>query len=1143
MSWIRSAVNKAVEVGGMNSLTRTVRTYADSVVQQAGQAVAEGAKIFQDRIAPRNFQSFKLAVKRLEEVSVSCRGIERIQLLRRWLVALKEIERISGGFLETTGKESQQLHIYDESRDSPRKPTLVLYYDSDLGGEPVNFRDVFLYSQALEGMTLSMILEAPDEEEVSLIMEIFGLCLTGGKEVHNALVSSIQDLSKAFSSYQDEVLVKREELLQYAQGAIAGLKVHAEIARIDSEVSNIHKTLDGIKTRLPPSEGREKSSEESTFATVEALKEALAQIQLCSKLEEILLKKKFLKNGDSPEIHAQKVDKLKILSESLSNSASKAEKRISDHRYQKEEALNFRVTRATEVSQLEKDLAAEIGVLEKRKEELEAELKKVNTSLATARARLRNAREEREQFDNASNEILEHFETKEDELARSVASYRAESDVCNALINFLEDTWGFQISYTEHKEKQISDEWERHEDYFVNLAIHLLSTYKEELGPSVTSMRKLVENLNSSQGSERESGVSDENSQPTNPRRNLEGEYLDSEAKIITTFSIVESLKKQFYTKNGDMSRKVDQRVEELFDSLEKIKNEFESIERPVLEIETTSRRAETPSKERPPKSPSSTSKEAGKEKYVPIGGQSMEIETPPQRAETPFQERLQNTLPPSLKQVAETTEDKKDEFSELPVSKGPSQVTPQNTSSPSIKLITETTEGKKDGFSELPVSKGPSQERPQNTSSPSPKQITKTIEGNKGEFSELPMSKGPSRERPQNISSPSPKQITNITEDKKDEFTELPMIKGLSQERPQDTSSPSPKQITKTTEGKKDEFSNLHVSKGEEGPSQERPQNISSPSPKQIIETTEGQKDEYSELNVSKGEGSSQAQNISSPIPKQTIETTEGKKDEFSEQPVSKGEGPSQERPQNISSPSPKETIETTEGKKDEVSEIPVSKGEGPFLEGPQNTSSPISKQTIETIEGKKDEFSELPVSKGEGSSQERPQNTSSPIFKQISETTEGKKDEFSDFPMSKGPSQERPQNTSSPSHKQISETTIEKKLPVCKEEGTLDLEAEFSKPGSKDEKHSIDYSKEEIECWEFDELEKELKNSDSSNAQENKPKSDELKKELKDGDSSNPREKKPKSDELEKELKESDSSNAQKDKPKLPPGDSNTS
>nr|DAD46116.1 TPA_asm: hypothetical protein HUJ06_004346 [Nelumbo nucifera] len=51
MSWLRSAVSKAVEVGGKNNLTRTVRSYADSVVQHTGQAVAKGAELLQDRMA------------------------------------------------------------------------------------------------------------------------------------------------------------------------------------------------------------------------------------------------------------------------------------------------------------------------------------------------------------------------------------------------------------------------------------------------------------------------------------------------------------------------------------------------------------------------------------------------------------------------------------------------------------------------------------------------------------------------------------------------------------------------------------------------------------------------------------------------------------------------------------------------------------------------------------------------------------------------------------------------------------------------------------------------------------------------------------------------------------------------------------
>jgi hypothetical protein len=39
----------------------------------------------------------------------------------------------------------------------------------------------------------------------------------------------------------------------------------------------------------------------------QALKEALAQIRVCSRLEGLLLKKKFLSNGDTQEVHAQKV--------------------------------------------------------------------------------------------------------------------------------------------------------------------------------------------------------------------------------------------------------------------------------------------------------------------------------------------------------------------------------------------------------------------------------------------------------------------------------------------------------------------------------------------------------------------------------------------------------------------------------------------------------------------------------------------------------------------------------------------------------------------------------------------------------------------------------------------------------------------
>jgi myosin heavy subunit len=495
MSWLRSAVNKAVEVGGKNNITRTVRNYADSVVLTAGNAVSEGAKLIQDRIGSRNVKSFSLAVKRLEEVSVSSRGSERVQLLRRWLVALREIERMSYSCFDNNNHKTDD---HTQSEDSPKNFSTVYYVDPGLPGEPMTFRDVFLHSEALEGMVLSMILEAPNEEEVQLLLELFGLCLSGEKEVHEAVIQNVQDLATVFLKYKDEVLAKREELLQYVQGAIGGLKLSADIARIDIEAHTLMEKLDKTKVKVLEHASSEDASK--TAASTEALREILEQVRTFSKLEALLLRKKSLHNGDTLQRHIEKVDKLKVLSESLLNSTSKAEKRIMDHRSQKEEALSYRVSKTTEVGQLEKDVAAELKKLEILKEDLEAELKRVNTSITSARARLRNAQEEREQFDNASNEILMHLKSKEEELTRSITSCRVEADVVNKWIKFLEDTWILQSKFSQQKDNQVSGEMERYSDHFIDLIVQLLSFYKEQLDPYIPKIRGVVASLEPSKG-------------------------------------------------------------------------------------------------------------------------------------------------------------------------------------------------------------------------------------------------------------------------------------------------------------------------------------------------------------------------------------------------------------------------------------------------------------------------------------------------------------------------------------------------------------------------------------------------------------------------------------------------------------------
>ncbi|KAF8042371.1 hypothetical protein BT93_A0866 [Corymbia citriodora subsp. variegata] len=610
MSWIRTAVNRAVEVGGRNNLTRTVRSYADSVVHQAGNVVAEGAKLLQDRIGGRSLQSFEQAAKRLEEMSVSCRGLERILLLRRWLVSLKEAERESAGL---SGNDHQVIeNSSDESKDSPSRQTLVNSHDPDLGGEPLNFHYVFLHSQALEGIIMSMILEAPTQEEVSLLLEIFGLCLTGGVEVHKAVLSSIQDLANAFSGYLEEVLVKREELLQYAQAAISGLKLNADVIRIDSKTFSLKEKLNKISSLQQPSDkDHDKLSQETIVVTKEDMEEVRLQIQLFSMMESLLLRKKSLRNGDTSHLHVEKVDKLKVLSESLTNSSSKAEKRISDHRSHKEEAVNFRVAKTTEMTQLEKELEVEIEELEKQKETLEKELKKVNGSLTGARLHLHNAREEREQFDEASNQILLHLKSKEDELSRSVLSYRMEADVVNMWIGFLENTWTLQTSYIEDKEKQVNGELERYGDYFVNLVVQLLSAYEEGLGLSLASIKETVAYLGQSPRSEKRPSMNEQDPKEDKSKRRYEEEYLDLESKFLTALSTVEAIKRQFYIQPEDTFRKDHEKVEKLFAALEKIKDEFDSIQRPDLEIETPIQKSQNPLTNGHPITPSSVSGKA----------------------------------------------------------------------------------------------------------------------------------------------------------------------------------------------------------------------------------------------------------------------------------------------------------------------------------------------------------------------------------------------------------------------------------------------------------------------------------------------------------------------------------------------------
>ncbi|KAH9326380.1 hypothetical protein KI387_006558 [Taxus chinensis] len=391
---------------------------------------------------------------------------------------------------------------------------------------------------------------------------------------------------------QTEGAVKRDELLQFVRVAITGLKLNAELARIDAEVIDLNCQIAGKK--LPDTRNNdlsnlpERKSGEAFPVTIEGLKRSEETIRKCSRLHFLLERKKaILRRGDSEETRSQKVDKLRLLAESLAVSTIKAEKQIADNRHQKEDALNFRVAKANEVAEIEKELLAEIEVLDRRRVELEEELKKVNVALSAVNKRRINVHEEREQFFEASTQIVSHLKKKEDELMRSVSARKTESVVVNTWTNFLEDTWILQTSQSQQKEQAVKDALEEAHRQFLQFVISNLPKYKEDLHMLLDQLQtftKFIEDL--SNKSLNRSQVDSSNDSELSERRKVEEQYLEAESQTITTFRTIDSMKAEFYEHKGSSFRNAEEESKalECFGMIDQIRQKFEAMQRPTLE-------------------------------------------------------------------------------------------------------------------------------------------------------------------------------------------------------------------------------------------------------------------------------------------------------------------------------------------------------------------------------------------------------------------------------------------------------------------------------------------------------------------------------------------------------------------------------
>lgn len=617
MAWLRSAFHRAADgsrnlAGGAGGGVGRARNF----VNTAGAAVA---KAVLERTGEKYHNNFKHAVRRLDEVSLNARGEERSQALARWLGALKDLDRDAKLLAEKAEKISEKNdgspsnpsspHVeqeIDEETGQPSRVTMVLFYDQDISSAPLTFRDVFLRSNALENITVSLILEPPEVEEVNLVMEMFGLCLSGGPEVHNAIVSGIQDLGRSVANYS-ELLLNRDDLLRMAADVITGLKTNAEIERLDIEAfrieSQVHEKLGLVtlkdtpapKTETPtPSELVQGVLSDIPLPLKEGASISEELLQCGSRLVDIMKKKEALVyQGDTAEIRQLKVEKMKLLAEDLTNAAKTHKEKITDSRQQKSDAMAYRITKAQEVAEAEKVISQEMQVLQKRREELEAELSQVMQAITVQTKKHIQLQEEKEHFDEASSNIVAHLAIQEEECLKLMSQQAAEKSVVTTWQSFLEDTWLLQTSCIEAKEKAIKEATKETQANFWQIAIGHFVYRQEELNALLIRLKMYNEELatiRSKKADLEKKGMDGIVADITSGRKRIEEKYVETEGQVKNSLIAVERAKAELKIclevipedENIEEKRK----VEEFLKSLDVARKDFDAIKRPKLDIE-----------------------------------------------------------------------------------------------------------------------------------------------------------------------------------------------------------------------------------------------------------------------------------------------------------------------------------------------------------------------------------------------------------------------------------------------------------------------------------------------------------------------------------------------------------------------------
>ncbi|CAI5508934.1 unnamed protein product [Closterium sp. Naga37s-1] len=248
------------------------------------------------------------------------------------------------------------------------RASMVLFYDPDAGNEALNFRDVFLRSSALELIVASMVVAPGDEDEMALLRGLFGLCLNLSTTQCDDLLAALQSLGSSLSAYS-ELKLSSDDLATMVAEAVTGLKVNPEIERVDLESCRLQQLI---------------AEAASVAASL----------------------------GDTPGDRALKVERVSCLAAELSEGMEGLRRKAEECRQQRQEALAYRSSKAQEAREAEKVLLSEAQQVQKRKEELEEELRRVQAALDGVNRRLVKLEEEKDLFSQASTGIEAHLSSE-----------------------------------------------------------------------------------------------------------------------------------------------------------------------------------------------------------------------------------------------------------------------------------------------------------------------------------------------------------------------------------------------------------------------------------------------------------------------------------------------------------------------------------------------------------------------------------------------------------------------------------------------------------------------------------------------------------------------------------------------------------